>query len=242
MRTCSISSRRSVELERRAEREQLVQGQAQGVDVGAAVALASEPLGGHESQRAQDVAGLRQAVVSRLRQPEVGDPGDAVGVQEQVRRLDVAVDDPPGMGIGQPPGHLPADLRHAPEERLPTPRGPGHRDRAAPRPHGRGCRDRRDSRSGMIAGPVPGDRAESLRGRASHSARPGRQRLADERFRQERPGHPIDRTGLGGRSGRRDRLLAPAIGRAVPGSDDRADLRLRSVAKTFNPSMTRSSP
>ena len=55
-----------------------------------------------------------------LGQAEVGDPDDPCGVQQQVRRLDVAVDDPPGMGVGQPRRRLPADLRHAAEERPPA--------------------------------------------------------------------------------------------------------------------------
>ena len=58
----------------------------------------------------------RQAVVLALGQAEVGDPDDARGVEQQVRRLDVAVDDAAGMGVGQPLRRLAADLRHAPEE------------------------------------------------------------------------------------------------------------------------------
>ena len=90
-------------VERRAEREQLVERQPQGVDVGPGVPLAPEPLGGHVAERAQDVAGLGQPVVLPLGQAEVGDPDHPLGVEQQVRRLDVAVDDPAGVGVGQAP-------------------------------------------------------------------------------------------------------------------------------------------
>ena len=56
-----------------------------------------------------------------------------VGVQQQVRRLDVAVDDAAGVGVGQPLRRLAADLRHAAEERLPAARGLDRRDAASRR-------------------------------------------------------------------------------------------------------------
>ena len=43
-----------------------------------------------------------------LGQAEVGDPDAALGVEQQVRRLDVAVDDPLAVGVGQRLGHLDA--------------------------------------------------------------------------------------------------------------------------------------
>ena len=44
-------------------------------------------------------------------QAEVGDPDGPLVVEQQVRRLDVAVDDPLGMGVGQRLGDLDADPR-----------------------------------------------------------------------------------------------------------------------------------
>ena len=57
-----------------------------------------------------------QPALVRLGQAEVGDPDDAGGVEQQVRRLDVAVDDPARVGVGQRLGGLPSDLGHAAEE------------------------------------------------------------------------------------------------------------------------------
>ena len=58
------------------------------------IGLALERLGGEITQRADHVAGIRQVVAARqLRQAEVGDPGDLVLVDQDVRRLDVAVQD-----------------------------------------------------------------------------------------------------------------------------------------------------
>ena len=107
-------------VESRAEREQLVERQPQRVDVGPGIPFAPEPLGGHVADRAQDVAGLGQPLVVPLGQAEIGDPDHAFGVQQQVRRLDVAVHDPARVGVGEAPGDLPADLSQAAEERAPT--------------------------------------------------------------------------------------------------------------------------
>ena len=73
--------------------------------------LAAGLLGRHVLRRAGDDAGLRQAgVVGRAGEAEVGQlhPLDAVG-QEDVGRLHVAVNEPLGMGGGQPGGGLHAD-------------------------------------------------------------------------------------------------------------------------------------
>ena len=52
-------------------------------------------------------------LVVRLGQPEVGHPDRPLRVQEQVRRLDVAVQDPLLVGVLQRLGHLHADRGHA---------------------------------------------------------------------------------------------------------------------------------
>ena len=102
-------------LERRTQRQQLVQGGAQAVDVAAGVGPAVEPLGGHVAEGADDVAGARRAVGALgLGQAEVGHPGDALGVHQDVRRLDVAVEDALAMGVGQRLGHLDAQAGDAP--------------------------------------------------------------------------------------------------------------------------------
>ena len=49
--------------------------------------------------------------VGVVRQPEVGDPDGAPLVEQDVRRLDVAVDDPLGVRVGQGLGRLEADPR-----------------------------------------------------------------------------------------------------------------------------------
>ena len=72
--------------ERGLEREQLVERQAQAVDVAPVVGLAPECLGGEIPQRADHVTRCGQVVVTgELRQAEVGDP-DAIWCSS-IRRL-----------------------------------------------------------------------------------------------------------------------------------------------------------
>ena len=80
-------------------------------------------LRGHEHRRAGDDAALRDAgVVGGAGQAEVGDLRLVRPAFEQdVARLDVAVDQVTRMGRGQPLGDLPADPQHL-----------GHVERAAP--------------------------------------------------------------------------------------------------------------
>ena len=100
--------------ERRAERQHLVERRPQGVDVAPGVRDAAEPLGGHEAQRPDQVVRLREVVpILELGQAEVGDPDVPQRVEDQVRRLDVAVQHAPLVGIGQGVGDLgaqPGDL------------------------------------------------------------------------------------------------------------------------------------
>ena len=85
---------------------------AQAEQVGAVVdRLAAGLLGGHVLRRAGHDAALRQAgVVGGAGQAEVGelDPLDAV-LQQDVGRLDVAVDQPLRVRRRQPGGRLHAD-------------------------------------------------------------------------------------------------------------------------------------
>ncbi len=86
----------------------------QRVEVGAAVERRARrlfrrrvPGGAHDGTGRLGPTRLRQ----RTRQAEVGDPEDAVLVEEQVRRLDVAVDQPADVGVLQCRGDLAADVR-----------------------------------------------------------------------------------------------------------------------------------
>ena len=79
--------------------------------------LAEGLLGAHVAQRAEQVAGHGQAGLGvELGQAEVGDPEAAAGVEQQVGRLDVAVDDAERVGVVQGLGRLDAQLGHGAEE------------------------------------------------------------------------------------------------------------------------------
>ena len=102
-------------LERGLERQQLVERGPQRIEVAARVGMSLEPLRGHVPQRPHHVAGVRQILlVLRLREPEIGDPDVAAGIQEQVRRLDVSMQHARLVGIGQRLGHLHRDARDTP--------------------------------------------------------------------------------------------------------------------------------
>ena len=96
--------------EDRFERQQLVQRCPEGINVAAVIdqpLLAQGLLGAHVPQRAQKIAGDGQTGVGlEAGQTEVGDPQLAVGVEHQVRRLDVPMYDPSLMGELQRLGRL----------------------------------------------------------------------------------------------------------------------------------------
>ena len=98
------------------EREQLVERDAERVDVAAVVdddALGERLLGAHVAERAQEVAGHRHAGVGfDAREAEVGDPELAAlpSIYEQVGRLDVAVEDAVLVGVVEGFGGLDAEL------------------------------------------------------------------------------------------------------------------------------------
>ncbi len=106
-------------VEGRLQRQQLVERHAQRVDVAPMVddrPLRHRLLGAHVSQRPDHVAGHRQAGFGlHPRQAEVGDPEVAPGVDQQVGRLDVAVDDPQRMRVIQRLGRLHAQVGHGAE-------------------------------------------------------------------------------------------------------------------------------
>ena len=95
------------------EREQLVERGAEGVDVAAVVddhALGERLLGAHVAERAEQVAGHRHAgVLFDAGQAEVGDPELAGVVDQEVGRLDVAVEDAVLVGVVEGFGGLDAE-------------------------------------------------------------------------------------------------------------------------------------
>ncbi len=101
-------------VERRPQCDQFVQGQAQAVDVAAAIGLAVEGLRRHVTQRAEDVSGVGEVLAALgLGQAEVSDPDGAIEIQQQIAGLDVAVNDSLLVGVLQGIGHLAADAGHA---------------------------------------------------------------------------------------------------------------------------------
>src|SRR5207248_138020 len=73
---------------------------------------ALEPLRRHIAQGPDDVTGLGRSVGALgLGQAEVGDPDRAARVYQEVRGLDVAVEDALRMRVGQALGDLQADPR-----------------------------------------------------------------------------------------------------------------------------------
>ncbi len=102
-------------LEGRLQGQHLVQRGAQGVHVALGQRAALKPLRRHEPQRADDVPGVRQLVGALgLGQPEVRDPNRPLVVQQEIGRLDVAMEHTVAVGIGQRFGHLQPQLGHAP--------------------------------------------------------------------------------------------------------------------------------
>ena len=216
-----MSRSRSGERERRPEGEQLVESEPEGIDVGAGVPLAAESLGGHVPQGADDIAGARQPFFLGLGQAEVGDPDDTGCIQQQVGGLDVAVDDPPSVGVRQRPGRLAADLGHAADIVVPATRARlDVRDRRPARQHGRRCRPltrrdrgrlaRRRAREGDAPAEPPIGLARSRRRPARRGVRvrdgdhPGLARAGEP----PGPQHPRDRAGRIGAI-RRRRLAEP---------------------------------
>ena len=97
--------------ERRPAGQQLVEDRPQGVDVRRRArlpGLTAGLLGGHVAGRAHDQVGPRQGrlAVQHLGQAEVGDLGRAVGRQQDVGRLQVAVHDPQPVRLGHRAGQL----------------------------------------------------------------------------------------------------------------------------------------
>ncbi|MCO5168447.1 MAG: hypothetical protein M9894_19070 [Planctomycetes bacterium] len=105
------------EVERRAAGEALVEDRPEAVDVGARVerlVVAHGLLGRHVAGGAQRGAGGGQALVAPgLGDAEVRDPRHAVRVEEDVRRLEVAVEDPAPVRVLEPVRRLRQHLEGA---------------------------------------------------------------------------------------------------------------------------------
>ena len=99
--------------ERRLPGEAFVEHAAERVLVGAAVDVAAFDLLGRGIGRRADArassSGRPSGSARRLRQPEVGQVDVLVLVEQHVRRLDVAVDEPAGVGRVERGGDLAAD-------------------------------------------------------------------------------------------------------------------------------------
>ena len=99
----------------RRPRQRVEQEDAQGVDVGLrAGGRSAEQLGRHERGRPGQGRTALGQVVEPAHQSEIGQLGAAVGRQEDVGRLDVAVNQPRIMGGAQRQHDLPGQRRGPP--------------------------------------------------------------------------------------------------------------------------------
>ena len=95
------------------QRQQFVERDPQAINIAAAIGPAFEPFGRRISQRPDKVAGLSELIVSfRLGQSKVRHPDIAFHIEQQVRRLDVAMQDALGVRVGQGFGGLKSDACH----------------------------------------------------------------------------------------------------------------------------------
>ena len=100
-------------VKRRPQREHLVQHQTQSVDVTPAVGLARHLFRRHVAQRTDDFARSREPVaLEQFCQAEIGDPNRACLVEDQVGRLDIAVQNFLTVSVGQSRCDLAADSRY----------------------------------------------------------------------------------------------------------------------------------
>ena len=156
-------------VECRAEGQQLVEGQAQGVDVGALVdhpAAGQGLLGAHVAEGAHQVAAPRQAgIAAEPGQAEVRDPELALRIDHEIGGLDVAVDHAQRMRVVERLGRLDAQ--------------PGDRTKVRPGETSRPC--------------VIADRIDPL-GSVQMAYRAANQR--DGRGKASRPGGVADEPGI----------------------------------------------
>ena len=97
--------------------QELVQDHAHREDVAAPVeGLGADLLGAHVVDGPDHHAALGEVGPAQLGDPEVHDLHGAVVEQPDVRRLDVAVDDPVLVGVGEAAADLDHDVEHLGEE------------------------------------------------------------------------------------------------------------------------------
>ena len=95
-------SRGAIALKRPVTGEHVVQNHSQRKQVGAGIhSFFSQLLGGHKGRASQDLAGKGQVGVVQFSNAEIGDLGMAIGRDQNVCRLDIAMHDSLGMGIVQ---------------------------------------------------------------------------------------------------------------------------------------------
>ena len=168
---------RGVALERNPAREGLVQQDADRVDVGGRGDREALRLLGREVLRgAEHRAGLGDLRGAGAGDPEVGHPGAALGVDEHVLGLQVAMNDPVGVRVFGPGEHLADDLHRLAHRQAPLdqvlerrPLDVLHRDvvGAVVRCPGR----RRRPRSGAAGRPPRTPRGETARRTAASCAK-----------------------------------------------------------------------
>ena len=101
-------------VKRRAEREHLIQGEAEAVEIAARIRLTPKSFRGHVGQGSDDVAAVcRRRTVLLASESQIGDPHDAPCVQQQVRWLHVSMQKPLGVHVAQSVGDLQAHPRDA---------------------------------------------------------------------------------------------------------------------------------
>ncbi len=100
-------------LKRRRERDQLIKGKSERINVPLGNRLLLEPLGRDEAQRADDISARNVFSIRFVGQTEIGDPDSSLEVDQQIGRLDIAVQHAIRMRIRQRPGCLFADPRDA---------------------------------------------------------------------------------------------------------------------------------
>ena len=173
---------------------------AERVDVGRRADAAAAPLlrrhvlGGADHRGAAGRAGL----VERLGQAEVGEEG-AVAFDQDVVRLDVAVDDAGGVGGVERVGDL-AEQRRSPAPAAAAPRGRSAAAGRPPRPAASRPAARRRPRASRRSAPPPGGRGGRRAATRAGSARGSRR---GRRARGRSPSAPPAVRGRGGWRGRR---------------------------------------